>query len=84
MSPAASISCISTSPETSSNIVFERPGVGGEPAPPSDARKQWTGGDGASLVAMLQEKTLQTATYGVQKGATQSKCWYHHVCCMEN
>jgi hypothetical protein len=56
--------------------VFEHPGVGeptqSEATPHSDARKQWGGGDGASLVAMLQEKTLQTATYAVQRGTTQS------------
>ena len=55
--------------------MFEHPaGVGEAAVGEADDRKQWGAeGEGASLVAMLQEKTLQTATYAVQKGATQSK-----------
>lgn len=38
-----------------------------------EARKHWGGGEGAApLVAMLQEKTLQTATYAVPNATTQS------------
>ena len=40
---------------------------------PTDIRKQWGKGEGVSLVAMLQDKTLQGATYAVQSGGTQSK-----------
>ncbi len=32
-----------------------------------EERKQWGAGEGAPLVAMLQEKTLQTATYAQSK-----------------
>lgn len=77
--PSILLSTIFT--ETSSNIVFEHPGITpaaskGEATPPGDARKLWGAEEGVPLVAMLQEKTLQTATYAVQKSATQSM-FYH-------
>lgn len=79
--PSILLSTIFT--ETSSNIVFEHPGITpaaskGEATPPGDARKLWGAEEGVPLVAMLQEKTLQTATYAVQKSATQSM-FYHGV-----
>lgn len=40
------------------NVVFEEGGA---------ARKQWANEGGQPLVAMLQEKTIQTATYAVDK-----------------
>ncbi len=35
--------------------------------PVDAARKQWANDEGQPLIAMLQEKTLQTATYAVNK-----------------
>ncbi len=35
--------------------------------PVDGARKQWANEEGQPLIAILQEKTLQTATYAVNK-----------------
>ena len=37
-------------------------------------RKQWGVGEGAPLVAMLQEKTLRTATYAATTQSEQTQC----------
>lgn len=61
--------------ETSSNIVFERHSsstVSSEGHAPVEVRKKWGEGEGIPLVAMLQEKTLQTGNYAVN--STQSTC----------
>lgn len=53
--------------ETTSNIVFEHPeSKPGDKMPEAEARKHWEEKEGIPLVAMLQEKTLQTATYAVK------------------
>lgn len=49
--------------ETTSGIVFEE----GKPVPVDLGRKQWGNEEGSPLIAMLQEKTLQTGTYAVNK-----------------
>ncbi len=57
--------------------VIEHPNVSEGPTgkngksekPQDDPRKQWSKGGGSSLVAMLQEKTLQTGTFAVKNGS---------------
>ena len=52
--------CVCVCVTDTSGVVFEEgPGDGG--------RKQWSNEQGQPLVAILQEKTLQTATYAVNK-----------------
>ncbi len=55
------------------NVVFEE-GVAGP------ARKQWANEGGQPLVAMLQVKTIQTATYAVGKDELSEFICAHTYC----
>ena len=68
--------CTFSTTETTSGIVFED----GKPVPVDPGRKQWGNEEGSPLIAMLQEKTLQTGTYAVNKEELGLCVWYVSLC----
>ncbi len=60
-----------------SNIVFERPSepnIKEDDTSNESPRKEWNKGEGQPLAAILQAKTLQTATYAIPANS-ESHIW---------